>query len=88
MVGLVEGNGGGYKIREGFQGAVLSDSQKMKVARNAKITVQPSVNEVIVPNMLPGFIVIDLGSAIVERDYLADTFDKLEAGFLSILDLG
>jgi len=88
MIGLVEGNGGGHKVHEGIQSAVLSDSQKMGVARDTRITVQPSVDEVIVPNVLPGFIVIALGSAILERDYLADTLDKLEAGFLGILDLG
>ena len=86
MKGLVERNGGGHEIRKGFQSAVLSDSKKCKVARNVRITVQPSVNEVVVPNMLPGFIVIVLESAIVKRNYFTDTLDKLEAGFCTVIN--
>jgi len=56
-----------------------------------KIAAQPSVDEVVVPNVFPSFVVIIvLGGVmdIVKRDHRADALDILEAGFLGILDLG
>ena len=47
------------------------------------IVAQASVNEIVVPNMFPGFIIILLRGVVdvIQRDNRADALDILEAGF-------
>ena len=60
----------------------------MEQCSKCKIVAQPSVDEVVVPNMFPSFVVITvLGGVmdIVKRDYRADVLDILEARFCIVI---
>jgi len=48
---------------------------------------RPSVDEVVVPNVFPRFVIVAVGSVIdiIKRDHRADTLDILEAGFCIVI---
>ena len=46
--------------------------------------VHPSVNEVVVPNVFPRFVVA-IFIDVVKRDHRADTLDILETGFYIVI---
>lgn len=47
----------------------------------------PSVDEVVVPNVFPRFVIVVVGSVIdiIKRDYRADALDILKAGFYIVI---